>query len=207
MSPAMVVNSAFFYMPVAKDSVAPLMQVLTSRCLPVLLTSALSMWLVARGLSRHHATVWMTSPEQTSLPASRQVIRVIDAMQMWLQAFAWSEKGKPNRLEARDRATLYFPSIKAEPMFCFETACKLFYWSALIYKYSAMQEVRRAISIARVTRPSTCKTQQTIVISQSSMQQKCSANAREADFRRPCVNAGMLSAGMLPICRLCYPYP
>jgi hypothetical protein len=60
---------------------------------------------------------------------------------MWLQAFAWSEKGKGKRFEARNRATLYFPSIKAAPMFCFETACKLLYWSSLIYKYSAVQEV------------------------------------------------------------------
>ena len=74
---------------------------------------------------------------------------MLSTPQMWLQAFAWSEKGKVKRLEARTRAAQYFPSIKAEPMFCFETACKLLYWSTLIYKYSAVQEVRPTATSAR----------------------------------------------------------
>ena len=34
------------------------------------------------------------------------------------------------------RAAADLPAMQLEPMFCFETAIKAFYWSSLIYLYS-----------------------------------------------------------------------
>ena len=55
--------------------------------------------------------------------------------QVWLQAFAWSEKGKAKRLRARQAAAADLPALRDAPMYCFETAVKMFYWNTLIYRY------------------------------------------------------------------------
>ena len=57
-----------------------------------------------------------------------------------LQQFAWTEADVPRRLAARARAVDTTCSIRSDivskPMFCFETAIKLFFWSVLIYHYT-----------------------------------------------------------------------
>ncbi|GBF87966.1 hypothetical protein Rsub_00678 [Raphidocelis subcapitata] len=49
-----------------------------------------------------------------------------------LQDFAWTEGGLAECIEAREAAT--GGRTKGEPMFCFETAVKLFFWSCLAYE-------------------------------------------------------------------------
>lgn len=64
---------------------------------------------------------------------------------MWLQEFAWTEEEKAERLSIRSSSGVC-PDMNAglskEPMFCFETAMNMLYWSALVYDY---EEVRACI--------------------------------------------------------------
>ena len=66
-------------------------------------------------------------------------------MQVWLQEFAWTEKSKPTYVAVRNQE-VHQPGqeqdqqahdvqdeLEAEPMFCFETAINMLYWSALVY--------------------------------------------------------------------------
>lgn len=59
-------------------------------------------------------------------------------LQVWLQEFAWTEDDLPNKKEERSSS---LPSgsdveqLNREPMWCFETAIKLMYWSFLCYDY------------------------------------------------------------------------
>lgn len=50
------------------------------------------------------------------------------ASQMWLQTFAWSEKGRHQKIRARQRMAAHVPELLREPMFAFETAIRMFYW-------------------------------------------------------------------------------
>lgn len=52
-------------------------------------------------------------------------------MQIWLQEFTWAEKDKHSRLQDRH---LHLPDHMREPMFCFETAVKMYYFSHLVYQ-------------------------------------------------------------------------
>lgn len=56
-----------------------------------------------------------------------------------LQQFAWTERSKERKL-ARRRADVCMaalcPHIAAAPMFCVETAIKLFFWSTIAYDYT-----------------------------------------------------------------------
>eukprot|EP00208_Stichococcus_sp_RCC1054_P005346 CAMPEP_0206142186 /NCGR_PEP_ID=MMETSP1473-20131121/15880_1 /ASSEMBLY_ACC=CAM_ASM_001109 /TAXON_ID=1461547 /ORGANISM="Stichococcus sp, Strain RCC1054" /LENGTH=1445 /DNA_ID=CAMNT_0053537075 /DNA_START=238 /DNA_END=4575 /DNA_ORIENTATION=- len=65
--------------------------------------------------------------------------RVQPVLQIWLQTFAWSEEGKLRKMRHRARATRFAPQLAAAPMFCFETAMAMFYWSALVYRYESEQ--------------------------------------------------------------------
>ena len=56
------------------------------------------------------------------------------AMQVWLQVFAWSERGLRRKLAAREASISHCGSLRHAPMFCMERAIKLFHWSALVYK-------------------------------------------------------------------------
>eukprot|EP00892_Ulva_mutabilis_P005825 jgi/Ulvmu1/3614/UM017_0026.1 len=62
-----------------------------------------------------------------------------------LQQFAWTEADVPRKLAARlqavDSSCSICPNFLAKPLFCFETAIKLFFWSALIYSYTETSEV------------------------------------------------------------------
>ena len=62
---------------------------------------------------------------------------------MWLQEFAWGEADKPNQVAARNRqehvrgeaedSEKLQAELTAQPMFCFETAMNMLYWSALVH--------------------------------------------------------------------------
>jgi hypothetical protein len=54
--------------------------------------------------------------------------------QVWLQVFAWSERGLRRKLAAREASISHCGSLRHAPMFCMERAIKLFHWSALVYK-------------------------------------------------------------------------
>lgn len=55
-------------------------------------------------------------------------------LQVWLQEFAWTEEEKAAKLAQRGSvAGSISTSLQNEPMFCFGTAVKLFYWSHLVY--------------------------------------------------------------------------
>ncbi|GAB4817729.1 hypothetical protein N2152v2_004775 [Parachlorella kessleri] len=60
-------------------------------------------------------------------------------MQVWLQEFAWTENDVPRKRQERaSNLPQDCPervSIDYEPMFCFETAVKLMYWSYLVYDH------------------------------------------------------------------------
>ena len=57
-----------------------------------------------------------------------------------LQQFAWTEADVPRKLAARmnavDSECAICPGFLAKPLFCFETAIKLFFWSTLVYSYT-----------------------------------------------------------------------
>ena len=57
-----------------------------------------------------------------------------------LQSFAWTEEHRA-RVRAERAAQCGSASqreaLLAEPVFCFETACKALYWSSLVYRLQA----------------------------------------------------------------------
>ena len=54
-------------------------------------------------------------------------------VQVWLQEFAWTEEKQCELLSTRNHTSGSNDGIKSQPMFCFETAMKAFYWSGLVY--------------------------------------------------------------------------
>ena len=75
-------------------------------------------------------------------PKSRQA-KGACAAQVWLQEFAWSEAGKRQQLAARDAQgqsggqshdqCKLQAELRAEPMFCIDSAINLLYMSAVVY--------------------------------------------------------------------------
>ncbi|KAL3142108.1 hypothetical protein ABBQ32_004726 [Trebouxia sp. C0010 RCD-2024] len=57
-------------------------------------------------------------------------------MQVWLQEFCWSHSSKRAKLAARNQSAPNNTDLTAAPMFCFEDAMKLLYWTSLVYDYS-----------------------------------------------------------------------
>ncbi|KAL0035255.1 hypothetical protein WJX79_008828 [Trebouxia sp. C0005] len=67
-------------------------------------------------------------------------------LRVWLQEFGWTEEEKAAKIGMRGGT--YGPvhdALKNEPMFCFGTAVKLFYWSHLVYDMN--EEGSRRFSI------------------------------------------------------------
>ena len=62
-------------------------------------------------------------------------------LQIWEQEFAWAEADKPVKLAARALTVPEGSSLTQQPIFCFETMMKMWYWSCLVYDY---QRVRPA---------------------------------------------------------------
>ena len=60
-------------------------------------------------------------------------------VKVWLQEYAWTEAEKLGRLDDRSSSLRLASDAKAEvdrePMFCVETAIKLYYFSHIIYFY------------------------------------------------------------------------
>jgi hypothetical protein len=52
--------------------------------------------------------------------------------QIWLQEFAWTEKDHAQQVARRRMQWGHSFQLRTAPMFCFETAIRLFYWSALV---------------------------------------------------------------------------
>lgn len=56
-------------------------------------------------------------------------------LQVWLQEFAWTADEKLAKMERRNRDGPKGRELAREPMFCFEFAMNMLYWSALVYNY------------------------------------------------------------------------
>ncbi|KAK9814286.1 hypothetical protein WJX72_003434 [[Myrmecia] bisecta] len=56
-------------------------------------------------------------------------------LQVWLQEHAWCERDMERRKAIRRSSVPGNQSLDNEPMFCFETALKMFYWSSLVYTF------------------------------------------------------------------------
>ncbi|DBA74569.1 TPA: hypothetical protein ACH3X2_009444 [Trebouxia sp. C0005] len=54
---------------------------------------------------------------------------------IWEQEFAWTEGDKPIKLAARALTVPKGSSLNHQPMFCFHTMMKMWYWSCLVYDY------------------------------------------------------------------------
>lgn len=61
------------------------------------------------------------------------------SMQAWLQRFAWTEPNKGKSLVRRNSIPKDSTLLRDEPMFCFETAVKMLYWSAFVYEHEEVQ--------------------------------------------------------------------
>lgn len=61
-------------------------------------------------------------------------------IQVWLQEFAWTEDEKAAKIERRTRDGPKGRQLAKEPMFCFEFAMNMLYWSALVYDYGEVSE-------------------------------------------------------------------
>lgn len=59
---------------------------------------------------------------------------LISMSQVWLQQFAWTEDARASAIAQRRRYTASH-TMDREPLFVFQTAVKLLYWSELIYGY------------------------------------------------------------------------
>ena len=69
-------------------------------------------------------------------------------MQIWEQEFAWTEADKPVKLAARALTVPKGSSLNQQPMFCFQTMLKMWYWSGLVYDH---QRVRSSCTVATLT--------------------------------------------------------
>ena len=78
------------------------------------------------------------SPEH-AWPEDHRLNSACLEVQVWLQEFAWTEKDVPRKLKARAAKLPGNAALASEPIFCFELAIRLFYWSCLVYTY---EEVR-----------------------------------------------------------------
>ncbi|BDA51093.1 hypothetical protein COCOBI_17-3130 [Coccomyxa sp. Obi] len=66
------------------------------------------------------------------------------ALQVCLQEFAWTEDEKAAKIERRNRDGPKGRQLAKEPMFCFEFAMNMLYWSTLVYNYG---EVERGLTL------------------------------------------------------------
>lgn len=68
---------------------------------------------------------------------------------MWLQEFGWTEEEKASKIALRGDINGFVQrDLKDEPMFCFGTAVKLFYWSHLVYDINEAGSKRFSIETA-----------------------------------------------------------
>ena len=60
--------------------------------------------------------------------------KAFSSVQSWLQRFAWTEQNLVKRVVRRNAIPKDETLLRDEPMFCFETAVKMLYWSAFVYE-------------------------------------------------------------------------
>ena len=73
-------------------------------------------------------------------------------MQASLQKFAWTEAHRDGVIAERAAqcgSESQRAAVLAEPVFCFETACKALYWSMLVYRIQARPRPRTDLMEAR----------------------------------------------------------
>ena len=63
------------------------------------------------------------------------LIQSLCAIQAWLQKFAWTDSSLKTKISKRNALPQDEALLEKEPMFCFETAVKLLYWSAFVYEH------------------------------------------------------------------------
>ena len=61
-------------------------------------------------------------------------------MQTWLQVFAWAEADRESCLQQRSK---HISTPKREPLFCFQTAVNMWYFSAMIYRYKQVRRLQQ----------------------------------------------------------------
>ncbi|KAK9814642.1 hypothetical protein WJX72_009144 [[Myrmecia] bisecta] len=61
-------------------------------------------------------------------------------LQVWLQEHAWCERDIERRKAIRRSSVPGNQSLDNEPMFCFETALKMHYWSSLVYSFQEAED-------------------------------------------------------------------
>ena len=72
-----------------------------------------------------------------------------DVVQVWLQEFGWTEEEKASKMALRGDINGFVQrDLQGEPMFCFGTAVKLFYWSHLVYDIDETGSKRFSIDTA-----------------------------------------------------------
>ncbi|KAK9866320.1 hypothetical protein WJX84_007327 [Apatococcus fuscideae] len=64
-------------------------------------------------------------------------------LQIWLQDFAWTVDDLPGKHKARYAKVQDQQSLRREPLFCFELAIRLFYWSCLVYEIGEGRPVEK----------------------------------------------------------------
>lgn len=92
-------------------------------------------------------------------PLSLVCVTNVRAAQVWLQEFAWTEEEKISKLAQRSSvAGTISTTLQHEPMFCFGTAVKLFYWSHLVYDIKEVLPACSAMAcvLHAICRGSTC---------------------------------------------------
>ena len=75
------------------------------------------------------------------LPAGLAELKLLlPCGQVWLQEWAWTESGKHRDIAKRNKGdgspNMDTKALEHEPMFCFETAVNMLYWSALAWDFT-----------------------------------------------------------------------
>ena len=86
--------------------------------------------------------------QEFAYQAKWYIDRLHIVIQIWEQEFAWTEADKPIKLAARALTVPKGSSLNQQPMFCFQTMLKMWYWSCLVYDY---QRVRSLCTLATLT--------------------------------------------------------
>ena len=84
------------------------------------------------------------------------------SMQASLQEFAWTERPRDQILAERASQCSTHAQREAafaEPVFCFETACKALYWSILVYRLQARPFAFSNVSALQRQQGTTCAMQ------------------------------------------------
>eukprot|EP00892_Ulva_mutabilis_P004928 jgi/Ulvmu1/2807/UM142_0005.1 len=136
----------------------------------MLLVGVTLSWFVGTNTCVNYALTWFGAPPVTftivclqmvsfnlSFPRSHDFLAMQHTLPAaLLQQFAWTEADMPRRRAKRREAVAPGTAISADlsraPMFCFETAIKLFFWSVIIYSYAEVAGAE-GVSLAAMPAP------------------------------------------------------